>query len=182
MSKLEQLVPQLNYEAALSILNAQMDEIREDLPEILYFEIKDRVGDPSGVALERLIGPATDRVIEARGNAEPALVRANQMALTIAKIHGLPGFENVGEYESGGQEHTFADRPVIQPSMKEVAETIKAEVDTGMPLVFSMRRNGFSEGEITQMQADAEAQKKREGALLGNLVLDAMRERDQGAQ
>ena len=150
MSTAEQLVPNLNYADALAILNAQMDEIRMDLSEILYYELGDQ-GELSSLALKTLLGPAIDRVIEARGNAEPALVRANQMALTIAQIHRLPGFENLGTYESGALDHTFAARDVIPMSAKERAETIQMEVQAGTPLPVSMKRHGYNEEEIADV-------------------------------
>lgn len=150
MAKLEQMVPNIQYDAALNILNAQMDELSSDLPEILYYDLKDK-GELSNVALKTLLGPAVDKVLEARGNAEPALVRANQMALTIASLHGLDGFKDVGTFERGDLAHTFAERDVIPMSATEKAETIKAQTETGMPLVMAMKLNGFSDEQIKDM-------------------------------
>jgi len=147
MAKLEQMVPNIQYDAALNILNAQMDELANDLPEILYYDLKDK-GELSNVALKTLLGPAVDKVLEARGNAEPALIRANQMALTIAGIHDLDDFKNLGLFEKGDLVHTFAERDVIPMSAKEKAEVIKSQVDTGMPLIAAMKFNGFSEEQI----------------------------------
>ncbi|OGR31699.1 MAG: hypothetical protein A2139_07595 [Desulfobacca sp. RBG_16_60_12] len=155
MSGLEQLVPNINYADALAILNAQMNELSNDLPEILYYELKDK-GEMSSLALKILLGPAVDKVIEARGNAEPALVRANQMALTIAGIHKLDGFQDLGSFESGALAHTFAERDVIPMSAKERAETVGAEVTAGMPLLFSMKRNGFTDAEIAEVMKSEE--------------------------
>lgn len=154
MAKLEQLVPQLQYADALSILNAQMEEISRDLPEVLYHELKDK--DLSGVAIQRLLGPAIDRVIDARGNAEPALVRANQMALTIAGIHKLNGFTDIGTYENGDFEHSFAERDVIQLTKRERAEVVKTYTDANMPLDFAMKQNGYSDDEINQVMKSPE--------------------------
>jgi len=150
MSKLEQMVPSLNYADALAILNAQMQELARDLPEILYYELTEK-GDLSGVALRTMLQPAIDKVIEARGNAEPALVRANQMALTIAGVHGLDGFSNLGEFESGDLTHTFAEREVIPMSPNEKAELITSQVAAGMPLVTAMKLNGFNDEQIQEM-------------------------------
>jgi len=150
MSKLEQLVPNINYDAALNILNAQMKELSNDLPEILYYELKDK-GEMSNVALKTLLGPAIDKALEARGNAEAALVRANQMAITIAGIHKLNGFQDLGTFESGALAHTFAERDVIPMTAREKAETVKSETDAGLPLLFSMKRQGFSEADIKEV-------------------------------
>lgn len=155
MSKLEQMVPNLQYDAALNILNAQMDELTDDLPEILYYDLKDK-GELSNVALKTLLGPAIDKVLEARGNAEAALVRANQMALTIAGLHGLEGFKELGTFENGDLVHRFAERDVIPMGAKEKAETIKVEGEAGIPLLFSMKRHGFSEEEINEVTQSEE--------------------------
>lgn len=155
MSKLEQMVPDIQYDAALSILNAQMDELAEDLPEILYYELKDK-GELSSLALKTLLGPAVDKVLEARGNAEAALVRADQMALTIAGVHKLPGFEGLGTFENGDLTHSFAAREVIAMSPKERAEAILADTNAGMPLLFSMKQYGFSEEQIKEVEQNQE--------------------------
>ena len=84
---LNSLVPALNYEAALSVIDSQMAEIQRDLPELAYYELRGR--PVSGVAAELLLGDAIDRLLEARGNAETALVRADQMALTIGEAAGI---------------------------------------------------------------------------------------------
>jgi hypothetical protein len=179
MSKLEQMVPNLQYDAALNILNAQMQEISQDLPEVLYYELKEK-GEFSGRALQTLLGPAIDKVIEARGNAETALVRANQMALTIAGIHGLEGFREIGKFESGDLAHSFADREVIALDKKERAENVKADVESGMALEFAMKQNGYTEDEIAANRTALAEQKKAEDELFGTLVLNSMRNRDQG--
>ena len=148
-SKLSEMVPQLQYDDALSILNAQMEEIARDLPEVLYYELKDR--ELSGVAIQRLLEPAIDRVIEARGSGEAALVRANQMALTIAGLHGLEGFDDLGSYEDGDLEHSFAERDVIPLSTVEKAQAINTEVTSGVPLITAMKRHGYAKEEIDEM-------------------------------
>ena len=178
-SKLEQMVPNIQYDAALNILNAQMEEISHDLPEILYYELKDK-GEFSGRALQTLLGPAIDRALEARGNAETALVRADQMALTIAGVHKLEGFQNLGKFENGDLAHSFADREVIPLDQKARAESVKAGVDSGMALTFAMKQNGYTEAEIVENKTALDEQKKGEDALLGSMVLDAIRNRDQG--
>jgi hypothetical protein len=155
MATLEQMVPNIQYDAALAILNAQMTELSNDLPEILWYELKDK-GEMSNVALKTLLGPAIARVLDARGNAEPALIRANQMALTIAGIQGLEDFRDLGSFDAGDFEHTFAERDVIPVSAKEKAEMVKADVDAGLPLLFSMKQHGYSEEQIAEVMQSEE--------------------------
>jgi hypothetical protein len=166
-TKLEHLVPDLNYADALSILNAQMTELESDLPEILYYELKEK-GELSGKALTTLLSGAVDRALEARGNAETALVRAQQMALTIAQIHGISGFEaeTIGTFESGSFDHSFLPREVIPLSKQERAETVKTYVDSGMPLDFSMLQNGFNEQDVEEMKKSPEYKLRMEKLLM----------------
>lgn len=152
-SKVEYLVAQLRYDDALKILNAQMEEISKDLPEVLYYELRDQ-GDISGVALRTLLGAAIDRVVEARGNAEPSLVRAHQMAITIARIHEL--VDDVGTFEAGDLVHYFAERDVIARTNSEKAEVVQKETASGIPLTTSMKHNGYVESEIKDMIASQE--------------------------
>jgi hypothetical protein len=148
---LESLVPNINYEAALAVLTAQEAEVQRDLPELAYYELRGR--DVSGVAAELLLGDAIDRLLEARGNAETALIRADQMALTIGQAAGI--FGGLGEYEAGAFDHTFAERPVLKLSDGEVAKLVGEWVKATVPLRTALRRVGWSEDEISRMDEDA---------------------------
>lgn len=177
MSKMEYMVPPINWDAHLKSIDAQMREIEEDLPELGYYRLKELGANLSGRAMRTLLSQAVDRVIEARGNIEAALARANMMALTIGAKAGL--FSNIGTYEAGDFEHTFAEREVIALSDYEQAETIKAETGSGIPLLTSVRRNGWSEAEINQMQKDQKAENEANQASLAQALLEAERRRDQ---
>lgn len=122
-SQLTALVPALNYDAALAILNADMMELEHDLPELAYARISEQAGaNLSGRAIRFMLTPAIDRVLEARGNAESALIRAHQMALTIGANTGL--FKNIGSYDAGDFAHSFADRDVIPCDEQEEAQSL----------------------------------------------------------
>jgi hypothetical protein len=154
-------------------------ELEEDLPELSYYRMRDFGANISGRAARTLLSHAIDRVIEARGNMEDALARADMMALTIGANAGL--FKNIGTYENGDFEHAFAERDVIEPSALEDAETIKAETGSGVPLVTSVRRRGWSETEIKQMAKDKQSQREEEQLSLAQALLEAERRRDQNA-
>jgi hypothetical protein len=162
-SKLEHLVPNLQYADALSILQDQVGELENDLPEILYYELKEK-GELSGIALQTILSGAVDRALEARGNAETALVRAQQMALTIGQLRGLPGFEAsaIGTFENGDFVHSFQERDVIPLSKKDQSAGIKADVDAGMSTPFAMKRYGFSQDEIDEVLKSPEYKLKLE--------------------
>jgi hypothetical protein len=180
LSELQSLVPNLNYDSALGILNAMMMELEKDLPELAYYRLRD-MGELSGRAVRLLLSDAIDRVIEARGNAETALARADAMALTIGKNAGLEGFAGIGSYEDGDFAHTFAEREVIPVSQIERAEAAKTLVDAGVPLKTALRRQGWSDEELAQLELDLAEQEARQQQTLAAAVLQAQRQFERGA-
>lgn len=176
-SKVEYLIANINYDAHLKAIDSQLRELEEDLPELSYYRLKDFGANISGRAARTLLSHAIDRALEARGNIEDALVRANMMALTIGAKAGL--FKNIGDYENGDFEHTFAERDVIAPSAFEDAETIKTETGAGVPLVTAARRRGWSDAELEQMAKDKQAERDQEQLSLAQALLEAERRRDQ---
>ena len=171
-ARLAPLVPQVNYDAALNVVAAMMQELEKDLPELAYYRLRE-MGDISGRAAKLLLSDAVARVEEARGNAETALIRANQMALTIGRVAGLWG-EDVGAYEAGDFEHTFAPREVIPTSELERAQADKAKADAfkvrvelGVSQEQALRELGYSDDEIAEMSADAEARAGTPPGALG---------------
>lgn len=157
---LEPLVPNLNYAAALDILNAQMQEIQRDLPEMAYFDLREMGGQISGRAVRTLLGDAIDRCLEFRGNFEDALARADMMALTIGQLTGaLPGL--AGSFEEGSWEHSFTERPVFPIDDLEQAEADNMEATAGMAwheIGVSkrelLRQKGYTDAQIQQMEGE----------------------------
>jgi hypothetical protein len=151
-SKMEYLVANLNYQAHLDVINAQMRELEEDLPELSYYRQKELGSGISGRAVRLLLSQAVDRTLEARGNIETALARADMMALSMGVKAGL--FGGIGTYEQGDFEHSFAEREVIPFSAQEQAETMSLERAAGVPLETAARRRGWAESEIQRMMED----------------------------
>ena len=176
-TSLDALVPNLNYDSALSVLRDMMAEIRRDLPEMTYSELQERT-DLSGVAIRYLMEAAVDRLIEARGNAEAALIRAQQMALTIGQATGL--FNNLGSYEAGDFVHTFKERPVLTLAEMERATITKTYTDGGVPLQTATRRAGWSETEREDMAKDKEEEQAQVQQGLATAMLNAQTNFDQG--
>lgn len=173
---LESLVPSINYEAALAVIAAQMAEIERDLPELAYYDLRAR--DISGVAAELLLGDAIDRLLEARGNAEAALVRADQMALTIAQAAGI--VEDIGAYENGDFDHHFAERPVLKLSDGERAALVQAWVTAGVPLRTALKRVGWSEDDVISMDDDMSMEKTLNANFADAVLSQAQTNFDRG--
>jgi hypothetical protein len=101
--------------------------------------------------VENLLGDTIDRAIEARGNGEAAIIRAQQMALTIGQ--NLKLFKDLGSYEKGDLDHTFAERPIIPVGVRETAETVKIFTDAGAGLAQAAKAAGMSEDEANKLAA-----------------------------
>jgi hypothetical protein len=173
---LTSLVPSINYEAALSVLNDQMAEIQRDLPELAYYDLRNR--DISGVAAELLLGDAIDRLLEARGNAEVALVRADAMALTIAQNADI--FEGLGSYENGDFDHMFAPRATIPLPEAAKAELVGKWVQAGVSLTTALRRVGWSEDDLVNLRKDQESDREAERNFADAVLNRAQQDFDQG--
>lgn len=140
MSRLEPLTPAINYADALRVLQDMAMEIRSDLPELAYYDLRD-MNQVSGRAVRLMLDDAISRLLEARGNAESALVRAHEMALTIAGNLALPGFTGLGSYQSGDFEHRLADRPALP-----LDELERAQIATTLAGTYNARASALAAG------------------------------------
>ncbi len=171
LATLSPLVPNLNYAAALEILQDHMQEIEKDLPELAYYRLRE-LNQISGVAVRTLLSDAIDRLLEARGNAENALVRANQMALTIGANAGL--FRDLGgDYASGAFDHAFEEREVIPMTETEEAmaqrmnaETVAVKRTLGVSERQGLDELGYTEEEIVRMEGERSTDAEATGAAL----------------
>lgn len=168
-SKLSPLIPNLNYAAHLETLNAQLSELKADLPELAYSDMRDR--ELSGRAIRSLLGDAVDRLLEARGNAETALIRAHQMALTIGVQTEL--FDSgIGTFEGGQFDHSFRERDPFPLSLEEKATAAKQLTDAGFPRMFAARYLELTDEEMANLEADLLAEEVQR-VNFASLSLDA---------
>jgi hypothetical protein len=130
-----------------------------------------------------MLGPAIKRLEEARGNAESALVRAHQMALTIGQNLSL--FGNLGgDFDSGAFEHAFEARDILPTDDLEMAQTSQANaaalasmVAAGVPVEIGMVEiYGWTEEQAATFTQQRTEAIKREQAL----VQDDQPEEDAG--
>ena len=170
-STLSALIPDINYAAALDVLESQVTELEKDLPELKYFSLKDG-GDLSGTAIRLLMGPAITSAVEVRANLEAALVRAQQMALTIGMAAGVFP-EDLGKFEAGDLDHGFSERDIIPVSRSERAEVIKLEREAGIPLATSLRDYGVTEAKMKEIEQDKLKEAELESAGLANALNEA---------
>lgn len=165
-SSLESLVPRLDYGSMLSILNAMLEDLRNDLPELRYYDMTIKSG-VSGIAMRYALADAIDRVLEARGNAEACLIRAHMMALSLGQRAQITGFDaaTIGEYKTGKFTHSFAAREIVPSTPAERADVATKLVQAGTPLIWALRQAGFTTEEIADLSdLQDEADKKAKEA------------------
>jgi hypothetical protein len=151
------MVADLHYADALAILNAQLAELEDDCPELTFARIRE-IPDASGVALRYRLIAATDRILEARGNAQESIQRADMMALTMGQQLGVEGFRDIGSFDAGDFEHSFVQKDVIELDSLSLAteEQTRATAFTTatgstLPTTFALQRvYGMTEAEAAE--------------------------------
>jgi len=148
MAKLESLIPDIDYSDALLILNAQMEELEKDLPELRWYALSPTSQSAmSGTALRTLLGAAIDRANEARNNFMSSLSRAFEMAITIGIYNGLfPA--SIGTFDSGDFEHELHVDSAWGESVDEKAATMAALTGAGVPAKSAMLLAGFTDQQV----------------------------------
>lgn len=128
-AQLVDVTPQLDFDAARNAILDMANELREELPELIYYATTDKA-QLSGRALRLLLAGAVDRATEMRANIQAALIKANKMALTIAQVRGFAGFgeAQIGTYQNGeGFRHEFEETEILplSDSEREEVRTLK---------------------------------------------------------
>jgi hypothetical protein len=147
---LNALIPNIDYSDALAILNAQMLEIENDLPELRWYSMNPSAASTlSGVAVRALLGAAIDRANEARNNFISSLSRMLEMALTIGIFNNLfPA--TLGTFDSGDFKHEIVVDDAWGQSVDDKAATMTALTGAGIPAPAAMKMAGFTDIQITE--------------------------------
>lgn len=151
--ELESVIPQIDYAAALAILQDHDAHLERLMPALTYTKISELSGgDLSGRAIRYKLTAAIDQVAEARGNALAGLRQAHMQALTLGQIVGAVD-RGIGTYEGGDFAHEFADADILPTSGLEVAEEARtraqayqAAAGAGLPEALNLRLSYGMEG------------------------------------
>ena len=148
------LVSEAGMEQSLANVDKMLDELERDFPELALHRLREG-GDLSGKALRIMYQDATDRVVEARGNFDAALVRAHQMAVSIGGMRGLFDGFSLDSYQRGDEDHRIGERPVLAEAID--FGQIDAALRAGVPAwrLWSRLGLGFSQEEIEEMRDEA---------------------------
>lgn len=118
--------------------------------------------------VELLLKQAGQRVLDVRGALERALVRAQQMALTLGQRAELPGFAaaDVGTYEAGDFGHGFAAREVLKPTLAAKTAALKELAAAQVPTKLALEVAQFGQAVVEAFDAAAAEQALRERTTL----------------
>jgi hypothetical protein len=149
VATISSLIPPIDYADALAILNAQMEELEKDLPELRWYALNPTSQSAmSGTALRTLLGAAIDRANEARNNFLASLSRAFEMALTIGIYNGVfPA--SLGTFDNGDFYHELHVDSAWGESVDEKATTMQALTNAGVPAKAAMQLAGFTEQQVS---------------------------------
>lgn len=180
------LVPPIEYEQILRILEAQEVELEKDLPELVAYELirAAKQGQIAAATVRLLLEPAFAKVSQVTSNANEAMVRALQIALTVAQnmlAGGNTNFaefseEKIGSYVDKGFDFEIAPRDIypLTDLERAQADVTLAQADAamaanGIPWPMILERRGYSRDQIAiivenqkRMAAEAEAKAEKD--------------------
>jgi len=182
------LIAPLDIASTAGVVRDMLAEIERDYPE-LKLSVAQASGELSGRALRVARQPLETRIAQRRAVYDDALVRAQQMAIAIAGMRGLPDFAgfNLDSYAAGALDHHIGERPVFQEDPMDGAEAertfweaAKMASEAGVPLPAYLELQGWDQDRIDTIVGSEEYQAKqdmvRNMASLGNNLPPAGRE------
>jgi hypothetical protein len=159
------MIPMMEFDKALAVLQSLLDEIQEDCPELKYYSMKDQL---SGRAIQLLLAGAIDRAKEAQGNFLQGLTRIIQIGLSLMNFWGLAN--NIGTYENGDFDFTLTVPQMFESSLGENATILKDLVASSMPLASSLKLLGFSDEKIAEILLDRQSEMDATNSSLGDAL------------
>jgi hypothetical protein len=180
---LDPIPSSLDVAATQGVINELLTELERDLPELTLPKIRES-GNLTAPGVQAAYSDAISRFEEARGNLDSAMVRANQMALSIGAMQRYPGYEGIGPnaYANGDLEHQIGERPVITDALTKFEELqALGQVNTAGPVAkLLLKKLGYSDADaefyavkVAEANAQALAQ-QQQGAVGGQGALSDM--------
>ncbi len=157
--KLEFLVPKIDHKEYAAQIVADLDEIKRDIPEMVWYEIA-MENNLSGRALFYKMAPARARLLQMRGTIEAALEQADIMALKLGQSLDL--FTIQGDDLS----HSFQSRSVLPLSDGDKLDAVEKAVKAGMSLANALiEYGGMNQTKANEIAGESEDEKTAALAL-----------------
>lgn len=127
-----------------------------------------QAGDPSGEALIAMEAPQVKRAKQEIQRLTPSWESFAEFALDYLGI----------DYDSKEVTVTYADPETVQPRTRSEIRTLDRQA--GIPLATIVRREGWTEQETADLEADIAAEEKRNAQTMADQLLAAERRNDAG--
>jgi hypothetical protein len=127
-TRLETLVPPLNWQAGLDRIEASRQSLGRSMSEIRFFDGVDK-GDPSALAIIKHQDPSYRRAKALRANGEEAVLAVIKMCISIGQRRGLYP-PSLGSFDDGSFDGlTFKPRPISPETAAEKAVRRQQEAE-----------------------------------------------------
>lgn len=158
------LVAPLNLADAIDQSQKLLEQIEDELPELKATAGK-FLANQSGETVAQLRKPAEDRLSLARTNYEDALLRAQQIALSLGILYDLwdlgtgTGTKDAADraYRAGNEDHVFNDRELLPLTALERVTLQVQKQAVGVTKRQSLAELGYKTDEIDAMLAEDQA-------------------------
>jgi hypothetical protein len=133
-SDLKAISPTISLADANSVVQAVLEEIERDLPELALHRVR-AGGNLTAPGVTASYDDAASRIIEARGSYDGGLVEAQQMAVSIGGFRGYDGYAsfNLDSRTNGDTDHRISDRPVVSDVLSRAERIDKTIAATSSP-------------------------------------------------
>lgn len=161
------MVMPLPIEDAIGNIRELLAELERDMPELSLHRLREG-GNLTAPGVRTAYGDAIDRIKEARGQYDSALVRAQQMAVAIGGYNRYDGFAgfNLQSYERGQLEHYIAERPVIDDALS-LSERVEFLLASQSPKSAVWDILDITEEQQGKWRAELDAERDRFNERLG---------------
>lgn len=173
-AKAQPLVGDLDIEQASAYISGILDDLKQNCPELM--NLFETGNDPSGRAIRITRQPVETKVKQRRANYDDALVRIQQMAVSIGGYRQYDAFKGFGldSYDNGDLEHSIGDRPIFPPDPIDKVEQdnlfwqgAASATGAGMTLEAYLRDAGWSDERLVTLLNSEEYKLKLEAQKAG---------------
>jgi hypothetical protein len=144
------LTGNLQLADASANLKDMLGELENDLPELKLARMLE-TGEVTATAIRAAASAGVARIVEAQGNYDECLVRAQMMATSIGGYRGYKEFGgfSLDSYARGDLQHYIRTRPVIPDDLTKL-EKIQATQAAGASMELQLREIGYDEETIEE--------------------------------
>lgn len=176
------LVAPLDITSAGNHIHSILAEIERDYPE-LQMDIWTAGGATTGRALRIARERVSTKVEERRAIYDDSLARAQMMAVSIGGFRKYAGFAGFGleSYQKGDLAHSIGERPIFKVDPLDEIENdaafwqaANAAIKAGMPLLVYLKRQGWTEDDIAELEGSEEYKARMQSIKLSTMMAQGL--------